>query len=330
MRKVVDSVFGWILAALVVVEILYIFYGLVSFPTFIYREGQLPIYLLAPLPTPLILLSYLSGLALLLYVLLVSIAVSSSASYSFFGCPDCRRGLARLMGVIASFSMLEVLIRLLVREIPNPMGGFESWKVWMYLLNASFYEEIISRMLIIGVPVALLSVREKGWYKLMLGRIPEEKRGPLLWVFVLLSSLVFGYAHVPSWGPLKLISAVPAGLALSLAFVYYGIWASIALHFAVDFMAAVTAGPYKEVLSIPIAIILLAFAGYGVYVILSSLVERVTHRRPSRTRKVIRVRSCPSCGGVRFLYLGEGLYRCLECGMVLREEDLVIREIVVE
>ena len=329
MRRIIDSIFGWILATVVVFEILYIFYGLVFYPTSIFKFGSLPLFLLAPLPNPIILLTFISGVALLAYILSVSVIVSASASYSFFGCSECRRGLARLMGVIAAFSMLEAVIRLFFERFPNPMEGMETWKIWMYLLNASFYEEVVSRVLLIGVPVALLSIRDRGWYKLILGQIPEDRRGPLLWIFVAISSITFGYAHVPGWGLLKLISAIPAGVALSLAFVYYGIWASIALHFAVDFMSAMMTGPHGSIFTIPFGILLVAFAGYGIYVILASLVSRLGKPKAVR-RRVVRVRACPSCGGVRFLYLGEGLYRCLDCGRVLGEEEFVIKEIVVE
>ena len=112
MRRIIDSIFGWVLAVAVVFEIFYIFYGLVFYPTSIVEAGKLPLYLLAPLPSPIIVLTFIGGVALLAYVLSVSVVVSASASYSFFGCSECRRGLAKLMGVIAVFSMLEAVIRL--------------------------------------------------------------------------------------------------------------------------------------------------------------------------------------------------------------------------
>jgi len=57
------------------------------------------------------------------------------------------------------------------------------------------------------------------------------------WVLLMLTSFVFGLIHYLSgWGPGKITSAFMSGLFLGLAYLIYGAWASILLHWFFNYL----------------------------------------------------------------------------------------------
>ena len=69
----------------------------------------------------------------------------------------------------------------------------------------------------------------------------------LEWIFIAVSSILFGLAHVQSgggtdWGQGKVVTAAISGAALALVYIVYGAYANILLHWFFDF--------YVEVLSL--------------------------------------------------------------------------------
>ncbi len=65
---------------------------------------------------------------------------------------------------------------------------------------------------------------------------------PVVLVFLVLSSLTFGYAHYASgsgWGPGKVSEAAIAGLALGYLYIKYGFATSILFHWSVNYVGSV-------------------------------------------------------------------------------------------
>jgi len=65
---------------------------------------------------------------------------------------------------------------------------------------------------------------------------------PIIYVFLLLSSLIFGYAHYASgagWGPGKVSEAALAGLALGYLYVKYGFHTNVLLHWSINYVGSV-------------------------------------------------------------------------------------------
>ncbi len=65
---------------------------------------------------------------------------------------------------------------------------------------------------------------------------------PIVYVFLLLSSLIFGYAHYASgagWGPGKISEAALAGLALGYLYVKYGFHTNVLLHWSINYVGSV-------------------------------------------------------------------------------------------
>ncbi len=65
---------------------------------------------------------------------------------------------------------------------------------------------------------------------------------PVVLVFLVLSSVIFGYAHYASgsgWGVGKVSEAALAGLALGYLYVKYGFAANVLLHWSIDYVGSV-------------------------------------------------------------------------------------------
>ncbi|MDR0198737.1 MAG: CPBP family intramembrane metalloprotease [Methanomassiliicoccaceae archaeon] len=116
---------------------------------------------------------------------------------------------------------------------PMPDG----WELWYLLLNASVWEEIICRVLIIGIPLIILgySAGENGSLKRLFGRCDMNKAAVVL---IIASSAIFALAHAGGWDLFKVIPTFVSGLALGYLFVRYGLHAAIMLHFMVDYLSS--------------------------------------------------------------------------------------------
>jgi Type II CAAX prenyl endopeptidase Rce1-like len=65
---------------------------------------------------------------------------------------------------------------------------------------------------------------------------------PVVYVFLALSSFMFGYAHYASgagWGPGKISEAALAGLALGYLYVKYGFLADVLLHWSINYVGTI-------------------------------------------------------------------------------------------
>ena len=65
---------------------------------------------------------------------------------------------------------------------------------------------------------------------------------PVVYVFLVLSSVIFGYAHFASgagWGPGKISEAALAGLALGYLYVKYGFHTNVLLHWSINYVGSI-------------------------------------------------------------------------------------------
>jgi hypothetical protein len=65
---------------------------------------------------------------------------------------------------------------------------------------------------------------------------------PIVYVFLVLSSFSFGYAHYASgsgWGPGKVSEAALAGLALGYLYIKYGFHTSVLLHWSINYVGSI-------------------------------------------------------------------------------------------
>ena len=116
----------------------------------------------------------------------------------------------------------------------DPSSGGDTGLLWeklWSLLRASVWEEIICRILYIGLPLgAVYILKGKGapYRRYIFGGHFEF--GPWEKFFLVFSSAMFSLAHVFSWDLYKVPPTFLAGLALGYLFLKYGVYASVMLH----------------------------------------------------------------------------------------------------
>ncbi len=194
------------------------------------------------------------------------------------------------------------------------------WQNIYYLTRASVWEEVITRVLYIGVPLLLVHTlqgkREKVWRYAVGGGFQLGK-----WelTFVTVSSVVFALAHVFGWDWYKVVPTFIAGLAFGYLFLRFGLWASILLHFAFDYLSMPMEVNSSVTVLVLIGLLMLIWIAigavqFGLYTrdvvgfIRPASKDRPTEPEPPRNGFV-----CPSCGNTKARYVN-GELECLHCG----------------
>ncbi len=199
---------------------------------------------------------------------------------------------------------------------PSGNGAEPLWLTMFSLANASVYEEFISRMVMIGLPMFVGSIflrtlavtragpgalegQTTGRYLLgsaryLYGGTLSRKSPKIVLIpatfFGLLSSIMFGLAH-QGWGAWKLLPAFIAGLALSYVFLRGGFLAAVLLHFAIDYLSAMAVlslddQAFQIFLGSFIMILLILGSGFFLYYCIYSynlLFELLTGKHPRPT-----------------------------------------------
>lgn len=248
--------------------------------------------------------------------------------------------LARLFSFAIFFNVAYNLVLLLAFGEDFLPTGSETGPTWYFLYavaNAAFWEEIISRTLLIGVPLLIIAlIRHRkvekplryfigGGFKI---GIPES-------VLLFFSAFMFATAHIFSSGAAVFPPLFVGGLVLGYLFLKKGIVTSILFHFgwnysiALNTLASVSGN--VPLLALGLALnLFLAFIGFvfafqyvakfviGYQKRARAMTESypVTqpryHTQPSGAPHAARYQ-CPNCGGVLANYK-EGRFQCLRCG----------------
>jgi len=157
----------------------------------------------------------------------------------------------------------------------DPFKDEEPWVEIFAYLEASVWEEVVSRILLIGVPMFILCVLFKGrtgtlcepfedrwsaedvvvpdvsevvpdgaagkkefkWWNYLLGGTGLNYAAVILIVF---SSMIFGLAHIPLWGVWKSFQTFIMGMIFGYIFAKYGVYATITLHFLADYLSSIS------------------------------------------------------------------------------------------
>lgn len=209
-----------------------------------------PIFIVTPWIVELV---SVSGEALSAYYLLLTAALALSffwmvwrslpmLSRELLGKPFSRHSplyiMCTIFFAVVFFEYAYYLVLILFGVSPADSGILYKplWKQILFLADASVWEEIITRVLFIGVPfLAYLGLTQKKvrWRVLLGGDIPLNRLGVVLLLF---SSSMFALAHVFSWDLYKVVPTLVAGLALGFLYMRVGLYASIMMHFTVDFL----------------------------------------------------------------------------------------------
>ncbi len=148
--------------------------------------------------------------------------------------------LAQLFLAVISFNIIYNWILALGRVSVNA-PDFSSLSTWALIYNftsAAVYEEIISRSLLIGVPLLIahliMGQVKTPKYRYILGGGFEINK--LTIILIIISALTFGLAHTPGWDYWKVIPTLVGGFALGYLFIKKGIFVAILLHFSINFL----------------------------------------------------------------------------------------------
>ncbi|MFQ5552107.1 MAG: type II CAAX prenyl endopeptidase Rce1 family protein [Thermoplasmata archaeon] len=160
---------------------------------------------------------------------------------------------------ILFFDTVYLLIILpLLGVVPEVPQIDPEWYFLYIVVNATVWEELAFRVLLIGLPMVLASMVTRlsdvvsgqrvqgegrgrylaGPFKYLLGGHVREgsPRSAIIVgaALVFVSAIIFGYLHVPGSGAWRFVLAFVSGLAMGYLFLRYGIVASILFHFSIN------------------------------------------------------------------------------------------------
>lgn len=322
------------------------------FLVYLYRPNFLnfvtihfPLFVIVPLP---VLITYLPGLftavwlgfvMLALIVFFVMVLYRGSIKFE-------NSSLYRLSEFFALNYFLSVVYFLLISYAGHPVITPISPSTPFYfnlfdLTNAGLYEELISRVAYIGIPLFLYytySISGKRsasrpqnipWYRIMWGG--GYKFGKPELTVLVISSLIFGFAHVTSWDLSKVPQAALGGVLLGILYLRFGLYADVLFHFSIDASAVLLPQGYGDPLATAsttslFGIIVLIFLAAGAVVIISYIVQAMKSMKGRNgylqaLSSQYALNACPKCGSKDINFFYDDFYRCNSCGNVFRKNQ---------
>ncbi len=209
------------------------------------------------IPTSVRLLT-LHGVLAQAYWLVIILAILASVSYTIYGVlsnlkyepadvyENTKKSAAYWVTVLFCADMFVQVALILIAasmglEINTGwMDEYTDQQMLYLLADASVWEEIISRVMYIGVPIFLIQlVRTKrpNTFRMLLGGFGMSKISLILIVF---SGIMFGMAHYNGWGMTKAVITCIGGIIMGYVYVRFGLYASITMHFVTDYLSGLT------------------------------------------------------------------------------------------
>ena len=226
-----------------------------------------PLFIVIPM---FVTLANLSGNILLAYYFVIVAAIIASCAWVFL---TSYKGFLKELTVkakprehspifdISGLVFVNVFLTLVIVFLAVILGASDTespdagdLEATMFALaNASVWEELIVRVLMIGLPLLVVDLvrkmldrgkqirnlpvmkrQDRRLYRYILGGkfdigIPEV-------VLVIVSATIFGYAHyLGDWGFWKVPAAAIGGIAFGYLFLRHGLASAIVMHFAIDY-----------------------------------------------------------------------------------------------
>ena len=214
-----------------------------------------------------------SGISAQIYYVLLLIAVAVCLGYYFYKASGplikLKNGDNKTVRDTAFFEIpvlfctllfWEIVMAVVLTALGIEMKGLPdraTW-AWMYgLLEAPVWEEIITRILYLGLPMALIAAiwkkEGKKSVKYLFGGFGFNR--PAM-VFIFFSAFMFAAGHLNNWGAWKFFPTFAFGLIAGYLFCRYGIYACVVIHFLTDYLSAET---WLTGTDVPLAYIAMAF-----------------------------------------------------------------------
>lgn len=212
------------------------------------------------------------------------------------------------------------------------------------LTNAGLYEELIARVAYIGIPLFLYYAwsyngrrspsrpRNLKWWRIIWGG--GYKFGKPEIVVLVVSSLIFGFAHVSSWDLSKVPQAALGGFLLGALYLRFGLYADVLFHFSVDSPSLL----FIQGQGNPLAssgsstlyyflVLVFVVAGAVVTVMYIYRATKVFGKRTSFHSHVANppvksnTRMCPNCGSTDVNVFSDDYFRCDDCGRLFPKDQ---------
>ncbi len=166
-----------------------------------------------------------------------------------------------LTAVLLGASMAYIMAMALIGYVPDSswLEEYDEWLIAFMLANAGFQEEIAYRVILIGLPLAVIAmVRYRGVrnWRLLLGGFGMSKATLVL---IVVSSVIFGLAHYDGWGWVKIINAFIAGILFAYAYTEYGLHVCVIMHFMNDTLTLFAGGILIELALMGLGIVVLIY-----------------------------------------------------------------------
>lgn len=308
---------------------------------------QFPFFVIIPLP---VLITYVPGTFTVVWLAFVIIALVAFFGFMLYkGTLKFENSsLYRISEFFALNYFLSVVYFYVISyagypvitPITNSIPFFENL---FSLTNAGLYEELISRVTYIGIPLFLYysysmnGMRSSSkpnklpWYRIVWGG--GYRFGKPEIIVLIISSLIFGFAHASSWNMSKVPQAALGGFLLGALYLRFGIYADVLFHFSVDSSSVLFpqqfGNPYATTFTTNLFnMIVLAFVIAGAVVLISYVIQAVNlYRKRGKISAVPEVvtspalNTCPKCGSRDFVYFYDDFYRCNSCGNVFKKDQ---------
>jgi membrane protease YdiL (CAAX protease family) len=204
-----------------------------------------------------------------------------------------------------TFAILLVAMLFGASDTSGPSGG-DLEELLFQLANAAVWEEVIIRILMIGLPLLVIDlVRRQMDRSKQAKNLPVAKRPARRWrqyilggkfdigvpevALVVASASIFGYAHfLGGWGLWKIPAASIGGIAFGYLFLRHGLPAAIVMHFAVDYsgMPSQVFG-YSDTIEVLLIIFWLGVGFVFTFYYLTRIGEFLTGRKLLEDRPVL-------------------------------------------
>ncbi|WP_400240829.1 CPBP family intramembrane glutamic endopeptidase [Methanomethylophilus alvi] len=139
------------------------------------------------------------------------------------------------------------------------MDRYSRWEMMFMLTNAGLQEELAYRLVLIGIPMAVIAFakyRDVKCWRFLLGGFGMSKAA---FILILVSSAIFGLGHYDGWGWVKVIDAFAGGILFAYAYSEYGLHVCVLIHFVNDTLTLFPGGIFIELAMMGLGLIILIY-----------------------------------------------------------------------
>lgn len=298
-------------------------------------------------------ITWLTGLSLTIYYILLVLAILASTIYLFYRSADffsdvglkkenlrtdiLNQPLTRLALLFSVMTFLSYAYYILI-EVSDvspttpPLEQESFGRVVFWMTQAAVWEEVVIRLVFFGVPMMIYAYsksRPDIWKYLFGGFGLDEK--PVI-PLILVSSIIFAAAHLPGWDLSKMPPTFLAGIIFGYLFAKDGLYSCIIFHFAWNYMYLYSRLSYDFTLILGVLTLLWMAAGtYFTYHYTKEGIQWFKQKKGNQTRPKEEKEDfsltfgknagfvCSNCRSYKAHYTESGKLKCKTCG---RETDL--------